>query len=104
MTRTFLRDTGKAAWAWASQQSHPIASRSALVTQFAAAAKRFGISYSGLVAPEAVALAAEIARPPHWGGYRLYASAVELWVEGEYRIHDRARWDARLNWTVSRCN
>ena len=37
-------------------------------------------------------IAADVPRPPHWGGYRLYADAVELWVEGEFRIHDRARW------------
>jgi pyridoxamine 5'-phosphate oxidase len=33
-----------------------------------------------------------IPRPPHWGGYHVYADAVELWIEGESRIHDRARW------------
>src|SRR2546421_5836257 len=33
-----------------------------------------------------------IPRPPHWGGYRLWADAVELWVQGEARIHDRALW------------
>ena len=32
----------------------------------------------------------------HWGGYRLNADAVELWVEGEFRIHDRARWTRPL--------
>ena len=31
-------------------------------------------------------------RPDHWGGYRLWAAVVELWVEGEHRLHDRARW------------
>jgi pyridoxamine 5'-phosphate oxidase len=34
----------------------------------------------------------DIPRPPNWGGFRLAVDAVELWVEGEYRIHDRARW------------
>ncbi|MGC1730071.1 MAG: pyridoxine 5'-phosphate oxidase C-terminal domain-containing protein [Steroidobacteraceae bacterium] len=37
-----------------------------------------------------------VPRPPHWGGYRLWADAVELWVEGEARIHDRARWTRTL--------
>jgi len=37
-----------------------------------------------------------VERPPHWGGYRLWAESVELWVEGEYRIHDRARWTRPL--------
>jgi len=36
-------------------------------------------------------------RPPHWGGYYLWAESVELWVEGEARIHDRARWTRRLS-------
>ena len=38
-----------------------------------------------------------IARPPQWGGYRLWAEAVELWVEGSARIHDRARWSRTLS-------
>jgi pyridoxine/pyridoxamine 5'-phosphate oxidase len=29
----------------------------------------------------------------------VYAEAVELWVEGESRIHDRARWVRQLQWT-----
>jgi pyridoxamine 5'-phosphate oxidase len=33
-----------------------------------------------------------IPRPPNWGGYRLWADVVELWVQGAARIHDRARW------------
>ena len=37
-----------------------------------------------------------IARPAHWGGVRVWASAVELWIEGADRIHDRARWERKL--------
>ena len=37
-----------------------------------------------------------VPRPAHWGGYRLWADAVELWVEGEHRVHDRARWTRSL--------
>jgi pyridoxamine 5'-phosphate oxidase len=37
-----------------------------------------------------------IPRPAHWGGYRLWADAVELWSEGAARIHDRARWTRAL--------
>jgi pyridoxamine 5'-phosphate oxidase len=37
-----------------------------------------------------------IPRPPHWGGYHVWADAVELWVEGESRIHDRACWTRSL--------
>ena len=32
-----------------------------------------------------------IKRPPHWGGLRLWANAIELWIEGRDRIHDRGR-------------
>jgi pyridoxamine 5'-phosphate oxidase len=77
--------------AWASEQSEPVESRQALERGVAAAALRFGIPY-GPGAPEPEGVIAEVPRPPHWGGYRLRAEAVELWVEGEFRIHDRARW------------
>ena len=56
-------------------------------------AQRFGVPVPG---PEDAAAPAGtgdgIPRPPHWGGYHVYADAVELWIEGESRIHDRARW------------
>jgi pyridoxamine 5'-phosphate oxidase len=68
--------------AWASRQSEPIESRGALLAQVAAAARRFG--------PERADV--DVPRPPHWGGYRLVVDAVELWVEGDFRVHDRARW------------
>jgi pyridoxamine 5'-phosphate oxidase len=70
--------------AWASEQSEPLASRAALAEQVRATAARFG------VAPDA--MDAEIPRPPHWGGHRLWIDTVELWVEGPGRIHDRAIW------------
>jgi len=78
--------------AWASQQSQPLVSLDALKSAVAAQAKRFGIDYAGPGSPEPESVVADIPRPPHWGGYRLHAYAVELWVEGEFRIHDRARW------------
>jgi pyridoxamine 5'-phosphate oxidase len=78
--------------AWASDQSQPVESRQALCDRVAVAARRFGIPYAGPGAPEPNGVAVDVPRPPHWGGYRLVADAVELWVEGEFRIHDRARW------------
>jgi pyridoxamine 5'-phosphate oxidase len=78
--------------AWASRQSEPVDSRDTLIAQVAAAADRFGIPYAGPGTPEPASIAAEVPRPPQWGGYRLQVEALELWVEGEYRIHDRARW------------
>jgi pyridoxamine 5'-phosphate oxidase len=67
--------------AWASAQSEPLSSRAQLLAAVEQAAARFGTN---------------VPRPPHWGGYRLWAEAVELWVEGAARIHDRARWSRVL--------
>jgi pyridoxamine 5'-phosphate oxidase len=78
--------------AWASRQSEPVESRAALGQAIAAAAAQFGIPYQGPGSEEPATVTARIARPPHWGGLRLHVDAVELWVEGEFRIHDRARW------------
>ena len=81
--------------AWASEQSAPVASRGVLQKAVASTAERFGV-------PDPTAAEDEarnefvIPRPPHWGGYRLWADSVELWVEGEGRIHDRARWTREL--------
>src|SRR6516165_4680639 len=77
--------------AWASEQSEPIASRAQLLEAVKQTARRFGAPTPG--APGADdSLKVTIPRPPHWGGYRLWADTVELWVEGAARIHDRARW------------
>lgn len=35
-------------------------------------------------------------RPPFWGGYRLWLDAIELWVEGEDRFHERVRYEREL--------
>ncbi len=81
--------------AWASEQSAPLESREALHRAVKATAQRFGV-------PDPAHAEAEgasdfvVPRPPHWGGYHLWAESVELWVEGEGRIHDRARWTRDL--------
>jgi pyridoxamine 5'-phosphate oxidase len=77
--------------AWASEQSKRIESRERLHAAVAEAARRFGAS----LAPGSTAVS--VPRPEHWGGYRLWAESVELWVEGEGRIHDRARWTRELS-------
>ena len=41
-----------------------------------------------------------IARPPRWGGYRVWAERVELWVGQPGRAHDRARWTRELTRTA----
>jgi len=76
--------------AWASKQSEPVASRAQLLSAVDAAAKQLGVDAR-------TGQDAHVPRPPHWGGFRLWADAVELWVEGDARIHDRARWTRTLN-------
>jgi pyridoxamine 5'-phosphate oxidase len=108
--------------AWASQQSEPIGSRKELQAAVAEAAKRFGTpppddataeggnaeatTEDGSTEEAVTGKAATgegkkertivIPRPPNWGGFRLWAESVELWVEGDARIHDRARWTRSL--------
>jgi pyridoxamine 5'-phosphate oxidase len=95
--------------AWASAQSEPIGSRAELQAAVVAAAKRFGtpvpdapvdsLSANFDESSPGASSAAEnvvVPRPPNWGGFRLWAESVELWVEGEARIHDRARWTRSL--------
>jgi pyridoxamine 5'-phosphate oxidase len=81
--------------AWASEQSEPVGSHAELQRAVVSAAQRFGAPLPG---PEddPADPGIPIPRPPHWGGYRLWIDAVELWVEGESRIHDRARWQRTL--------
>jgi len=85
--------------AWASEQSRPVASHAALIEQLRAAGRRFGTPPVGPDAAPGADEAREVPvpRPPHWGGYRLWADSVELWVEGAYRVHDRARWVRTLS-------
>jgi pyridoxamine 5'-phosphate oxidase len=78
--------------AWASRQSEPVASRDVLIKQLNDAYRRFGIPRGGPGDAEPERIDVPLPRPPHWGGYRIVVDVAELWVEGEYRIHDRARW------------
>jgi pyridoxamine 5'-phosphate oxidase len=90
------RDPGSQLGAWGSDQSAPLASRDALLRQLAARGKELGLTLEADTQSIAGADRPAIARPPHWGGVRVWASAVELWIEGADRIHDRARWERRL--------
>ncbi len=81
--------------AWASAQSQPAESRQSLERSLRAAAERFGAPPPDSARAES-AFAGEIPRPAHWGGYRLWAESVELWVEGAARIHDRLLWNRHL--------
>ena len=81
--------------AWASAQSQPLGSREQLNAAVRAAADRFAAPHPSLeninTAPPV-----SIPRPPFWGGYYVWADAVELWIEGAARIHERARWTRTL--------
>ncbi len=88
--------------AWASEQSAPIASRASLVDAVRSAATRLGTpdptaAGEQVSPPQTTDRSPAIPRPQYWGGYRLWLDAVELWVEGEFRIHDRVRWTRKLS-------
>jgi pyridoxamine 5'-phosphate oxidase len=87
--------------AWASEQSRTIATRSQLIEQWRAASRRFGTPPVGPDAREADRCTVTVPRPPHWGAVRFWIDSVELWVEGDFRIHDRARWTRELSPTTS---
>ena len=63
--------------AWASAQSRPLASRSALMAEVVRQGARLGLNPP---------------RPPHWGGFRLAPLEIEFWADGAFRLHDRFRW------------
>ncbi|MCP5039140.1 MAG: pyridoxamine 5'-phosphate oxidase [Rhodobacteraceae bacterium] len=78
--------------AWASHQSQPLASRTALL---------------GRVARLTAELGANPPRPDFWGGYRLRPTEIEFWADGAFRLHDRFRWTrARFDepWKITRLN
>jgi pyridoxamine 5'-phosphate oxidase len=69
------RPRGHQLGAWASPQSRPIASLADLLRR----AGTLDHEYASTTVP----------RPPFWGGYRLRAERIELWVRGEDRLHER---------------
>lgn len=83
--------------AWASNQSEPAGSRSHMLEELRAVARRLGAPDPTNPDSDNDEPDLDVPRPQHWGGYRLWADAVEFWVEGEFRIHDRARWARSLS-------
>jgi pyridoxamine 5'-phosphate oxidase len=69
--------------AWVSAQSRDLGAFAELEQRAAAKASELG---GQTQAP----------RPPFWGGYRLWLEAVELWVEGADRFHERVRYERDL--------
>lgn len=77
-----------------SDQSAPVATRAALLERLRANAARFRTP-DPLAAGES-ADDPKLPRPANWGGFRLWAEAVELWVEGAHRLHERVRFERAL--------
>lgn len=102
------RDWGSQLGAWGSDQSEAIESREALVSQIRARAETLGLNLKDGTHTLEDDQVPQIARPPHWGGFRIWADSIELWIEGKDRIHDRAYWKRELvrsdahNFTSSR--
>jgi len=69
------RDRESQLGAWASAQSQPVPSRTALMAAFDRVRERFE--------------GAPVPRPPHWGVVHLLPERVELWLAGAHRLHDR---------------
>lgn len=83
------RDKESQIGAWASAQSQPISSRMQLLNKHVATARKL----SGLAVDSGIM---SVPRPSFWGGYRIWISAIELWMRGEARLHDRGRWERPL--------
>lgn len=78
--------------AWASDQSQPLASRASLMAEVAKVTAKHGPN------PK---------RPPFWGGFRLLPLEMEFWADGNFRLHDRFRWnrqDIESEWKIVRLN
>lgn len=83
--------------AWASRQSRPLDDAAALERRAEEKARELGVA-------EALAAGSEraerrVPRPADWGGYRVWCAAVELWVEGRGRFHERVRYERELRVT-----
>lgn len=83
--------------AWASHQSQPIESRDELIAAVGRVVEDLELDLTALMAIDEGGPDVEIPRPPHWGGFRIWVDRLELWCNGEGRIHDRARWTRELD-------
>lgn len=72
--------------AWASDQSRPLSDRATLEARLAEVEARFA--------------GRDVARPPHWSGYRVTPETIEFWQDGAHRLHHRRVFTREGNgWT-----
>jgi pyridoxamine 5'-phosphate oxidase len=76
--------------AWASEQSQPLTSKQALLTQVAHMKEKFSKG--------------EVPLPDFWGGIRVVPKLIEFWQGGENRLHDRFEYSLQedTNWKIQR--
>jgi pyridoxamine 5'-phosphate oxidase len=65
--------------AWASSQSQKLESRDIFLSKVNEFEKKY---------PDQN----KVPRPPHWSGWRILPQAVEFWLDGEGRIHERLNY------------
>ena len=86
----YSRPTGSRLGAWASEQSQVIPDRSVLENRLASLKAQH---------PDG-----DIARPEHWGGFRVIPTVVEFWQGRSSRLHDRLRYQLSetTGWAIDR--
>ncbi len=67
----------------ASDQSRPMADRATFLARYAEAKARFA--------------GGTVDRPKHWTGFTLTPAAFEFWLDRPNRLHDRRRFERRLD-------